>query len=44
LRYKPSDGVTISAGADFYSGRKGSLYAIVDEFMNCIRIGIKVDF
>lgn len=44
LRYKPSDGVTISAGADFYSGRKGSLYDIVDEFMNCIRIGIRVDF
>ena len=44
LRYKPSDGVTISAGADFYSGTKGSLYDIVDEFMNCIRIGIRVDF
>jgi hypothetical protein len=44
LRYKPSDGVTISAGADFYSGRKGSLYDLVDEFMNCIRIGVRVDF
>lgn len=44
LRYKPSDGVTISAGADYYSGRKGSLYDIVDDFMNCIRIGVKVDF
>jgi hypothetical protein len=44
LRYKPSDGVTISAGADFYSGRKGSLYDIIDEFMNCIKIGIRVDF
>ena len=44
LKYKPSDGVTISAGADYYSGRKGSLYDIVDEFMNCIRIGVRVDF
>jgi hypothetical protein len=44
LKYKPSDGVTISAGADFYSGRKGSLYDIVDEFMNCIRIGVRIDF
>jgi hypothetical protein len=44
LRYKPSDGVTISAGADYYSGIKGSLYDIVDEFMNCIRIGVRVDF
>jgi|WetSurMetagenome_2_1015567.scaffolds.fasta_scaffold45566_2 hypothetical protein len=44
FKYKPSDGVTISAGADYYSGRKGSLYDIVDDFMNCIRIGVRVDF
>jgi hypothetical protein len=44
LRYKPSDGVTICAGADFYSGSKDSLYDIVDEFMNCIRIGVRIDF
>jgi hypothetical protein len=44
LKYRPSDGLTISAGADYYSGRKGSLYDIVDEFMNCMKIGIRVDF
>jgi len=44
LSYKPSDGLTIKAGADFYSGTKGSVYDIIDDFMNCIKIGVRVDF
>jgi hypothetical protein len=44
LIIKPADGLTISAGYDFYSGRKGSLFDMVDEFMNCIRVGVRVDF
>jgi hypothetical protein len=44
LKYKPADGLTISAGGDFYSGRKGSIYDLIDEFMNCIRIAVRVDF
>ncbi len=44
LRYKPADGLTIYAGLDFYSGRKGSIYDIIDDFMNCLRAAIKIDF
>ena len=44
LKYKPADGLTISAGGDFYSGRKGSIYDLIDEFMNCVRIAVRVDF
>lgn len=44
LRYKPSDGLTISAGGDFYSGKKGSVNDLIDEFMNCIKISLRVDF
>jgi hypothetical protein len=44
LIYKPVDGLTISAGAEFYSGRKGSVYDIIDEFMNCFKFGLKVNF
>jgi hypothetical protein len=44
LIIEPADGLTVSAGYDFYSGRKGSLFDMVDEFMNCIRVGVRVDF
>jgi hypothetical protein len=44
IKYKPADGLTITAGAEFYSGRAGSLYNIIDEFMNCIYVALKVDF
>lgn len=44
LIYKPADGLAISIGGEFYSGRKGSVYDIIDEFMNCIRFSIRVDF
>jgi hypothetical protein len=44
LSYKPYDGLTICAGTDLYSGRKGSLYRIIDDFMNCARLGLKIDF
>jgi hypothetical protein len=44
LKYRPADGLTISAGGDFYSGCKGSIYDLIDEFMNCIRIAVRVDF
>lgn len=41
---KPADGITITAGAEFYSGRSGSLYDIVDGFMNSIYVALKADF
>ena len=44
LKYKPADGLTISAGGDFYSGRRGSIHDLIDEFMNCIKISVRVDF
>ena len=44
IKYKPVDGLTITAGAEFYSGRSGSLYDIVDGFMNSIYVALKVDF
>ncbi len=42
--YKPADGLTINLGGEFYSGRNGSIYDLVDEFMNCIRLSLRVDF
>ena len=44
IRYKPSDGLTVTAGAEIYSGRKGSLYDLVDEFMNSVFLSFRVDF
>ena len=44
LVWKPVDGLSVTAGGDFFSGRKGSVYDIVDEFMNCFKIGLKVNF
>jgi len=44
LKYKPADGLTISAGGDFYSGRKGSINDLINEFMNCLKISVRVDF
>ena len=44
IKYKPADGLSITAGAEFYSGRSGSLYDIVDGFMNCVYISFRVDF
>jgi hypothetical protein len=44
IKFKPSDGLTIKAGAEFYSGRSGSLYDIVDGFMNTIYVALRVDF
>ncbi len=44
VTYKPADGLTIIAGGDFFSGRKGSVYDIADEFMNCFKMGLKVNF
>jgi hypothetical protein len=44
IRMKPSDRLTITAGAEIYSGRKGSLYRLIDDFMNSIYLSLKIDF
>jgi len=42
--WKPADGLTITAGGEFFSGKEGSVYDIVDEFMNCFKLGLKINF
>lgn len=44
LRYKPADGFTLTAGLDYYSGAKGGLYDIVDDFMNSFYVSLRIDF
>ena len=44
IKYKPSDGLTLIAGAEMYKGLKGSLYDIIKGFMNSIYVALKVDF
>lgn len=44
LEWKPADGLSIVAGGDFLKGVEGSIYDLVDGFMNCFRAGIKVSF
>ena len=44
IRVKPSDGLTFTIGAEIYSGKKGSLYDIVDGFMTSIYVGLRADF
>jgi hypothetical protein len=44
IKYKPADGLTIKAGVEFYSGRTGSLYDIIDGFMNSTYVACKIDF
>lgn len=44
LKYKPADGVTLSAGLDYYHGRKGSMFDIIDGFMNNAFFSLRIDF
>lgn len=44
IRIRPSDGLAITAGAEIYSGRKGSLYDLVNDFMNGFYVSLRVDF
>lgn len=44
IRIKPYDGVTITAGAEIYSGPQGSLYRLINDFMESIYAGLRVDF
>jgi hypothetical protein len=44
IKFKPADGLSITAGAEFYSGMKGSLFDIVDGFMNSVYLSLRVDF
>ncbi len=44
VKYKPSDGVTLSAGFEYYSGAKGGMYDIIDDFMNAAYFAVRIDF
>jgi len=44
VEWKPADGLAIVAGGDFFKGKEGSVYDLVDGFMNCFKAGIKVSF
>lgn len=44
VRFKPADGVTLSAGMEYYSGKKGGLYDIIDDFMKAAFISLKIEF
>ncbi len=44
MKYKPLDGMTLTAGAEIYSGRKASLYDLVNDFMNGVYVSLRFDF
>ena len=44
IKFKPADGLSITAGAEIYSGMKGSLFDIVNGFMNSVYLSLRVDF
>jgi hypothetical protein len=44
VRIRSLDGFTITAGAEIYSGKKGSLYDLVDDFMNGAYMSVRFDF
>ncbi len=44
IKAKPTDGLTITAGAEIYTGRKNSLYALIDDFMNGVYVSLRIDF
>jgi len=44
VKYKPADGVTLSVGYEHYTGTKGGLYDIIDDFMKAAFFAIRIDF
>ena len=44
IKIKPADGLTITAGAEIFSGGSGSLYDLVGDFMNSVYVALRVDF
>jgi hypothetical protein len=44
IRYKPADGVTLGLGYEHYTGAKGGMYDIIDDFMKAAYFSIRIDF
>jgi hypothetical protein len=44
IRIKPVDALTLVVGAEIWSGKEGSLFYIIKDYMTSIYAGIRVDF
>ncbi len=44
VRLKPADGFTVTCGAEIYSGKNGSLFELVNDFMNTVYLSLRADF
>lgn len=44
IKLKPYDGLAITVGAEIYTGEKGSLYDLINDFMNSFYISLRADF
>lgn len=44
LKFKPADGVTLSAGYEYYHGTSGGMFDIIDDFMKAVYFAIRIDF
>jgi hypothetical protein len=44
IKFKPTDGIAITSGAEFYTGKEGSLFDIISDFMNTVYLSLRVDF
>lgn len=44
IKIKPADGITITLGAEIYSGPKNSLFDLINDFMNGAYLSLRADF
>jgi len=44
LKIKPADALAVTIGAEIYSGPEGSLYDLIDDFMNGVYVSLRIDF
>jgi hypothetical protein len=44
IKFKPADRLSVVAGFEYYRGMEGSLYELIDDFMNNLYAAIRIDF
>jgi hypothetical protein len=44
VKIKPKDGFTITVGAEYYKGKKSSLFDLIDELLTTVYVGFRIDF
>jgi hypothetical protein len=44
IKIKPVDALTLVVGAEIWSGKEGSLFYIIKDYMTSIYAGLRVDF